>query len=242
MKPKRLYTLMKKDIVTCFTDKTTLIMLAMPVFFCVFCTMTMESLRDGYILILCSIFNLSLTSICILPTLIADEKDKGTIIILYRAGVSNREFVGAKVGVVMMLTFVIALLMFFATHADTRALFVYLILNMMAAATLIPIGAIVAIFAKDQNSANVYSTLPILIFMLCPAFALESDVCKQFSKILPTNMIPAILFDYLKGPVPFTREFVFSLVVCLIWFFIGCVVFLYLYKKKGLGVVRKIQL
>lgn len=242
MKLKRIYTLMKKDIVTCFTDKTTLIMLALPIFFCIFCTMVMVALSDGYILTLCSMFNLAITPVCILPTLIAEEKDKGTIVTLYRAGVSNKEFITAKIGAVMMITFVMAVLMFFVTHADTRALFVYLLLNMMVAAALVPIGAIVAVFAKDQNSANVYSTLPVLILMVCPAFALEADVCKQFSKILPTNVISAVVFDYLKEPVAFTKECTVSLVVCFLWFLLGSAVFLYLYKKKGLGVVWKIQL
>ena len=74
MKIKKVYTLMKKDIITCFTDKNIIIMIVMPVLFCIFYTMIMTVTGSGYILMLCSLFNLSITPICVLPALIADER------------------------------------------------------------------------------------------------------------------------------------------------------------------------
>ena len=53
--------------------------------------MIMTVTGSGYILMLCSLFNLSITPVCILPALIADEKDKGTLITLYRAGVHKKQ-------------------------------------------------------------------------------------------------------------------------------------------------------
>ncbi|MDE6760700.1 MAG: hypothetical protein K2J90_08470 [Lachnospiraceae bacterium] len=241
MKIKKVYTLMKKDIITCFTDKNILIMIAMPVLFCIFYTMIMTVTGSGYILMLCSLFNLSITPVCILPALIADEKDKGTLITLYRAGVRNREFICAKMGTVIIITLVMAGGMFWTTRADTQSFFLYLILNLIVSAALLPAGAIVAVLAKDQISANVYSTLPVLIFMTCPALSVEADVCKQFSKILPTNVIVEILFRNEKEAVLFTRDGLISILVCFLWFVLEALIFLYLYKRKGIGLDHRAQ-
>lgn len=241
MKIKKVYTLMKKDIITCFTDKNIIIMIVMPVLFCIFYTMIMTVTGSGYILMLCSLFNLSITPICVLPALIADEKDKGTLITLYRAGVCNREFICAKIGTVMVITLIVASIMFWTTWANAQSFFVYLVLNLIVSAALIPAGAIVAVLAKDQISANVYSTLPVLIFMACPALSVESDVCKQFSKILPTNVIVEILFHNVKEEVLFTRDGLISILVCFLWFVLEMSIFLYLYKRKGIGVNYKVQ-
>ncbi len=240
MKIKKVYTLMKKDIVTCFTDKNILIMITMPVLFCMFYTMIMsghENVTDsGFILVLCSLFNLSITPVSILPALIADEKDKGTLITLYRAGVRNREFICAKMGAVMIITLLTAIIMFWTTRADTHIFLIYLILTLMVSAVLLPAGAIVAVLAKDQISANVYSTLPVLVFMTCPVLSFEADVCKQFSKILPTNIIVEILFHNVKEEVLITKGGLISILVCFLWFVLGVSIFFYFYKKKGIGV------
>lgn len=241
MNGKRIYTLMKKDLVTCFTNKTILLMLVTPLFFCIFYSWILENRGFGndmeqyFVLLLCCQFNLSIMPVSMLPTLIAEEKEKGTIETLYRAGVRNREFICAKMAAVMIVMIGMSMIMFVVTKTSPAYLLLYLLLHILIALVLLPIGLIVAVIAGDQNSANVYSTVPVVVLMVCPAFSYEVGVLKRLSAFLPTNAISAILIPYIEKSVLFSRAGVLSVVCCTVWFILGMYIFHFFYRKTGLG-------
>lgn len=252
MNGKRIIALTKKDIITCFTNKSSLMMLITPFFFCIFYSWILAgrdtNLEEYFILLLSCQFNLSIAPVSILPTLIAEEKEAGTMGILYRAGVGKKEFLCAKMASVMAIMLGEALLMFVFTKTDAAFLLPYLLLHILIAVALLPLGLIVAVIARDQNSASVYSTIPVIVLMACPVFSDELDVLRQLSAFLPTYALSEILVPYMKKSAPrvgtgvfmenptwFTESGVLAIICCVVWLCLGMYIFLCLYRKKGLG-------
>ncbi|MDE6853195.1 MAG: ABC transporter permease [Lachnospiraceae bacterium] len=245
MNLKKFFTLMKKDIMTCFANKSSLLMLVTPLCFCIFYSWIVEvrgntsDMAKHFVLLISCDFNLSIIPVSILPTLIAEEKEKGTMDALYRAGVRNREFICAKMAAVMTVLLGMALIMFVITKTNPAFLALYLLLHILITIVLLPIGLIVGVIARDQNGANVYSTLPVVILMACPVFTYELGVLEHLSAFLPTNMLSEILILYIEKSVLFSRAGLLSLVCCMVWGALGIYVFLRLYRKYGLGIGTK---
>lgn len=252
MNGKRLKTLMKKDMITCFTNKSALMMLITPLFFCLFYTWVLAgrdvSMAKYFVLLLACQFNLSIAPVSILATLIAEEKEAGTMGILYRTGVGKKEFLCAKMAAVMVILMGEALLMFVFTKMDPAFLLPYLLLHILIAVALLPVGLIVAVIARDQNSANVYSTIPVIVLMACPVFSYELNVLRQLSAFLPTSALSEILVSYMEKSMLhagsgayigktawLTGSGVLAIICCVLWFCLGTYVFLCLYRRKGFG-------
>lgn len=250
MNGKKIITLMKKDIITCFTNKSALMMLITPLFFCLFYTWICADrdvhMAKYFVLLLACQFNLSIAPVSILPTLIAEEKEAETMGILYRTGVGKKEFLCAKMAAVMVIMLVESLLMFLFTKMPPAFLLPYLLLHILIAVALLPVGLIVAVIAKDQNSANVYSTIPVIVLMACPVFSYELDVLRQLSAFLPTYALSEILVSYveksalhagsgifIEKPVWLTGSGVLAIICCVLWFCLGTCVFFRMYRKKG---------
>lgn len=241
MNMKKIFTLTKKDIITCFTNKSALMMLITPLFFCIFYSWIVETrgnLSDQakyFVMLISCQFNLSIMPVSVLPTLIAEEKEKGTMVALYRAGVRNKDFIFAKMAAVMTVVMGMALIMFVITKTSPAFLVLYLLLHILVTIVLMPIGMIVAVIAGDQNSANVYSTVPVIILMACPVFSYEIGVLKRWSAFLPTSTISKILIPYMEKSILLTGSAVLAIICCVVWFCLGAYIFLCLYRKKGLG-------
>lgn len=242
MNGKKIIILMKKDIITCFTNKSALMMLITPLFFCLFYTWICADrdvhMAKYFVLLLACQFNLSIAPVSILPTLIAEEKEAETMGILYRTGVGKKEFLCAKMAAVMVIMLVESLLMFVFTKMPPAFLLPYLLLHILIAVALLPVGLIVAVIAKDQNSANVYSTIPVIVLMACPVFSYELDVLRQLSAFLPTYALSEMLVSYMEKsalragsgifiekPVWLTGSGVLAIICCVLWFCLGTCVF-----------------
>lgn len=241
MNLKKFLTLMKKDIVACFSNKSSLMMVLTPLFFCIFYSWIEETgsgvgdTAKYFVLLLSCQFNLSIMPVSVLSASIAEEKEKGTMYALFRAGVRNREFICAKMAAVMTVMLGMTLIMFVITKTSPAFLVLYLLLHILIAIVLLPIGLIVAVIAEDQNSANVYSTVPVIILMAFPVFSYSIGVLKKLSAFLPTNALAGILIPYIEKSVLFSRTGLLSVVCCMVWGVLGGYVFLKLYRKKGLG-------
>lgn len=243
MNGKKIVTLTKKDIITCFTNKSVLMMLITPLFFCIFYSWILAgrdtNMAKYFVLLLACQFNLSIAPVSILSTLIAEEKEAGTMGILYRSGVGKKEFLCAKMAAVMVIVMGEALFMFVFTKTDPAFLLPYLLLHILIAVALLPLGLIVAVIARDQNSANVYSTIPVIVLMACPVFSYELDVLRQLSAFLPTYALSEILVSNMeKGALRFGSG-VLAIICCVVWFCLGTYVFFCVYRKKDLGNISK---
>ena len=83
---KKMWTLLKKDLWTSFTDKTIVLMLFTPVMLgIIFRIVTYDT---WMILLTMSLFNLVLAPLCNFPLLITEEKDRGTLPLLFRSKVT----------------------------------------------------------------------------------------------------------------------------------------------------------
>ena len=75
--------------------------------------------------------------------------------------------------------------MFFIAGADPALLPLYLLINLVCMASFLPYGFLTALYARDQNSVNVYSTLSVILaFVIHGIFLLEPGVW-QYRCIYP---------------------------------------------------------
>ena len=64
-----------------------------------------------------------------------------------------------------------AVIVFFISGARPSLLPQYLLINLIAMASFLPYGFLTAVFARDQNSVNVYSMLSVVIAFIIPIFS-----------------------------------------------------------------------
>ena len=84
---KKMWSLLKKDLWTSFTDKTIVLMLFTPVLLgIIFKIVTYD---EWMILLTMSLFNLVLAPLCNFPLLITEEKERGTLPLLFRSKVTE---------------------------------------------------------------------------------------------------------------------------------------------------------
>ena len=190
MKIKRFLTLVKKDMRDCFTEKTALLMTAVPVVFALVFRLLFSDGGYGdmaeWMTLVCLLFNLSLLPLSVLPLLIGEEKEQGTVPTLLRAGVTPAAFLGSKVltalAVELFCSFLICLI-----NGVTGHLLLCLFCNLLATLTLLPVGGLVGILAKDKNTVNVYSSFPVFFMMLAPIFFFLGSPLQTIKKFSPRH-------------------------------------------------------
>lgn len=243
MKVKKMSVLIRKDIRDAVTEKTSLLMVSVPIVFSVlfkYIVFAVGKEMLWYILYLCSFFNIALMPMCVFPLLVTQEKEKRTLPVLLRSGVSRREILGAKAAAAIGIEFVSAAVIGLVCELNLWQLVSYLALNILISVCLLPIGGIVGIFAVDKNSTNVYSTFGVLFMMITPLFSIErinvlGDVCRLF----PSALFSEVYFPWIQTGGLSWQQLAVSGGVTVVWFIAGGFIYLFLLKKYGLRMERK---
>ena len=93
MSGKIIFTLLKKDLKGCLTNKNILVSFLIPIVFCFIYQNVFSDLGDEageYVLGMCAVFSIAISPTSILPVMIAEEKEKYTLRSLMMARVRGR--------------------------------------------------------------------------------------------------------------------------------------------------------
>lgn len=231
-----LRTLIKKDCKSCISNKNILFMLAIPVLFCVLYDYVFEKaegMSPMFTLQLCAIFCVSMIPTTVLPTMIAEEKEKNTLRSLILANVKGQEFLFAKLIVCMLLTLTDAVIVFFVADTEIKYLPVYLFSVAISTSGLLFLGAVAGLLSKDQTSAGTISSPLLMFVMIPPLFADMNETIEKVAMAVPTTFFQTIFSTFIKGESLFMHDNVIAMLICLVWMIAGFIVFNIFYKRKG---------
>lgn len=234
---KKLFVLMKKDIYNALTEKTSLLMISVSVCFCpiLYYLVGADMMKNAgiYIASMFSFFNLAILPMSVFPLIIAEEKENQTLAVLKRSGIGDGLFLLSKALTVIVLELLCSAVIFFFCGPERSWFPIYQVFNFLITAALLPVGGIVALYAKDKNSANVYATFGVLFMMCVPVFSIEMERLGVFSKVLPTTLLTSVFYPMVSGVTVGPSEIVLSVVVWSLWSAAGYIAWIVIYKKKG---------
>ena len=173
MSGKIIFTLLKKDLKGCLTNKNILVSFLIPIVFCFIYQNVFKDLGDemgDYVLGMCAVFSIAISPTSILPVMIAEEKEKYTLRSLMMARVRGQEFLASKMIVCLLMTALDAAAVFFITGGDVKNFPVYTGAVLLASAGLCFLGALAGLLARDQASAGTIGAPLMLLTMLPPLF------------------------------------------------------------------------
>ena len=155
---------------------------------------------------------------------------------LLRAGVTPGAFLASKALTALCVELFCSILICLINGVVAQ-IGLCLICNLLAVLTLLPVGGLVGILAKDKNTVNVYSSFPVFFMMLAPSFFFLGGPLQTIRKILPSALLTEVLQPVFLGETPTAFDLVLAslaLAVCLVWIAVGYVVFHIFYKKRGM--------
>lgn len=229
--------LIKKDFKNCLNNKNLLFSLAIPVGFCIlynYLLSDMMGMDRIYVLQMCAIFAIGIVPAAILPTMIAEEKEKYTLRSLMLAQVEGKEFLTGKLTVCVALTFVDAALVFFIAGGELRTFGVFALGVLLSTLGLCFLGAVAGLAAKDQASAGTVGTPLLLLVMLPPMFSVLNETIEKIATAVPTTSFQTLYLSAAAGENMMSEENLVALAVCAVWIVGGYMVFHVFYKRKGM--------
>lgn len=231
--------LFKKDFKNCFMNRNISLMLVLPILFVLLYKFLMnggadESFSPYFTLLMCSVLTLSVIPLNILAMLISEEKEKHTLRSLMMANVSGAEFIASKAAVCLILMIAESVIIYFLCGLAMNLFVLYLGVIFIVSLAIIIFGAVVGISAKDQMAAGTLGTPLMMLFLVPPVFSTMNNFFEKVSVLVPTTSLYTIYgAAYSKLPL-MSRDNMIAFGVCVAWIVIGIIVFMRIYKKKGL--------
>ena len=108
--------------------------------------------------------------------------------------------------------------------------------NLLATLTLLPVGGLVGILAKDKNTVNVYSSFPVFFMMLAPIFFFLGSPLQTIKKIFPSTLLTEVLQPVFLGAMPVTSDLILASLVTAAWIAAGWTVFFLVFRRHGLKI------
>lgn len=228
---RKFWTLLKKDLWASAQDKMVLMMFFCPIVLAILFRAAIYG--PWLILMAVTVLNMVLAPLCTCPLLIAAEKEQGTLPLLRRSKVRGGEFIAAKSAAAVLTGIIAAVIIYLIAGEDRALLGEYLLLNAVIMISLLPYGLFIAVFARDQNSLNVYPIPGVLVFYVLPVFSMFHPLFGELARWVPTGLYSVIFRQ--TAPAEYNTfldiPFFWSAIVCAVWF-AGGIVILWLAVKK----------
>lgn len=233
-----LLVLMKKDCKMMFSNKNVIIMILLPLAFCVIYQylfaemMAQEGGEIGFVITLCSIVNVCAIALNGLAMMVAEEKEKNTLRVLMLSDVSAVEYILSKLLVMLFASEVVGVLMYFITGCPVEGLLAYVIVTTLTALSLLLFGAVIGLLSKDQMSTGTISAPLMLLFMMPPVFGQASELFRKIAVMVPTNAMFEMVNQLSVGQSVWTSAYLQDYFMLAAWIIIGILVFYLVYKKR----------
>ncbi|MDR0896465.1 MAG: ABC transporter permease [Oscillospiraceae bacterium] len=224
--PVKLWALLKKDIKDTLKNPQCLLMMGLPLVFALLYQSMDLGMPGEYVLMLCLLMNMSITGVSCMAMMIAEEKEKYTLRTLMLSNVSAAEFLLSKALVVLGITELGSLLIFFITGSDAALLPRYLAVTIATCLCLLILGALVGIISKNQMTTGIFAAPAMLILMLPPMLAEIDATYLQVARFTPTYSMVNLLFK--EG------DRLFSIAVLAGWIVLSALLFALAYRRKRL--------
>ena len=149
---------------------------------------------DPWMLILTTgLFNIVLVPLTDFPLLLVEEKERDTLSLLFRSGVTLAQFAAAKAVACLVVGELMAVVVFLIAGADMSLLPEYLLVHLAGVTALLPWGFLTGVYAKDQNSVNVYAAISVVAVYVAPVFSYWNVAFGRLAEFLPTGILGVVL-------------------------------------------------
>ena len=233
---RRVNALFKKEAKDLSKNINVLFMCILPIILCIMYSKLFCDSQEGklYILNLCLNMNFVVVSGFMITMMIAEEKEKNTLRTLMLAGVSPLEFLIGKAIIILLISLVNNIAIFFIMGMELSYLGYFILITPLVVISMMEFGAVIGIVARDQMSTCTIGMPLFMSILLLPSFSVINDVCKVIANFLPNYNMEMLLNEI------FTNEnlninFAYNIAIILGWIIMGAAVFAYTYSKKKLG-------
>lgn len=235
---RKILALSKKDAVDFFKNPTLLITSLLPLAFILFyknLSFSDIGSEDKNLML----FNLGVVMTCCMcglmlaSTSIAEEKEKFTLRTLMLSNISGTEFLVSKLIVCFSFTMIGNILVFFIAGGEMKYFLLFLLCIGLGTVAISLLSAVIGIISRDQMNCGVLQVPVMLLFMVPTMFAGINSFCTMLSKVTPLSAMLRIYYLGTEGEL-FTGEGAVKLVVLGVWIVAAYVLFMLVYKKKGL--------
>jgi len=173
--------------------------------------------------------NIIMVPIILMSTIIAEEKEKGTLRVLIMSNVQPMEYL-IGIGFFVFIIAVISTALFLITNnIETTYIFLFLATSLSGIICSILIGAIIGLITKNQMSTGPLSGIIAMVLGMVPMFANMNNSIRNYSKYLYSQSVFDILF---RIKDEFTLE---KFTVIGVNALIFLIIFYFIYKRKKLA-------
>lgn len=159
-------------------------------------------------------------------SIISEEKDEGTLRVLFMSNVKSVEYLFAIGSYVFLFSMAGAGVMCLAGGYTGFDALKFLIILAVGILTSILIGAAIGVFSKNQMVATSIMTPLMMIFAFVPMIGSFNKQVQKVSKVLYSGQI-----DYLIGNIESNETMISSLLIILINAIIALVLFALAYRN-----------
>ncbi len=232
---RKIKTLYIKDFKDLFKNSSVLIGCLIPVLFILlYKNMTFGNMHmpEEFLIKLGMVFNLGMVPLMIISTTVAEEKEKNTMRTLMLSNVSGLEFFISKMLVPVTFLVVSDALIYLIVGMDMKYFPGFMIFNFLGSVSMVMIGGVIGIMARDQMSAGVYQVPAMLILFLPSVLSAVNETIEKIAKCTPTEAVSNLFFSQVDKSFASAGLF-FSIAVLLLWSAAATAVFALMYRKKG---------
>ena len=159
-------------------------------------------------------------------SILSEEKDQGTLRVLFMSNVTSAEYLLAIGSYVFLLSMAGAGVMCLAGGYTGFDALEFLIILAVGILTSILIGAAIGAFSKNQMVATSIMTPLMMVFAFVPMIGNFNEQVQKVSKVLYSGQI-----DYLIGNIEGNESMIFSLLIILINAIIALALFALAYRN-----------
>ena len=189
----------------------------------------LEDMPKHFFVKLFSVMFVGMAPLTCMSAIIAEEKEKNTLRALMMSNVKPWQYI-ISVGAYIFIMCMFGTAVFAVLGEYKGAELARFILSMISGITLSEIiGAVIGIFSRNQMAATSL-TLPIMmIFSFVPMLSMFNETIKKIAGVIYSQQISDLINGI--GTSDISSK---SIIVIVVNFIIGIVLFALAYKKKGL--------
>lgn len=192
-------------------------------------TVHLEDTPINYFTNTFAVMYISMMPMSILSSVVAEEKEKGTLRALLMSGVRPAQYLIGIGGHVWIITMLGCGVIMYSGSFGIRSGLNFMLL--MALGSIIPIllGAFVGIISHSQMQANSIAVPLMLVFSMLPLIGMFNDIAGKIAKITYTYQLNTIISDLSEQTSHISNWIVIAVNAMIIF-----VLFVIAYRRKGL--------
>ncbi len=187
-----------------------------------------EDMPANYFTNTFAVMYISMMPLTILSSVVAEEKEKGTLRALLMSGVKPHQYLTGVGSLVWIITMLGCGVILYSGSYNLKSGLSFMLLMALGCVIPILLGAFVGILSRSQMQANSISVPLMLVFSMLPLVAMFNETAAKIATVTYTHQLNTIIGD-LSNHVSHTGSWIVIAANALIVF----VLFVIAYRKKG---------